>query len=223
MDFSDILASSIHDIKNSLGMILNNLDDLIASPENHIKDPRQTRLLQDEARRVNSNLIQLLALYKLGHAELVVHVAEYNLEDFLDEVIADNQAVCNALDIQLDQSCAPDLSGYFDSELVRSVLDNAIGNARRYAKSRILLSADHENDGLVIRVEDDGTGFPARFIGRLDPTHPLQQGEGAGRTKLGHYFSAQIASLHKTSDHQGYIQLKNGHQLSGGCLELWLP
>ncbi|MFD2112225.1 sensor histidine kinase [Thiorhodococcus fuscus] len=224
MDFSDILASSIHDIKNSLGMILNNLDDLIADPENHIKDPRQARLLQDEARRVNSNLIQLLTLYKLGHAELVVRVAEYNLEDFLDEMIADNQAVCNALDIQIEQSCAPDLTGYFDSELVRSVLDNAIGNARRYTKSRILLSADHENDGLVIRVEDDGAGFPARLIGQLDPTHPLKQEyEGVNRTKLGHYFSAQIASLHKTSDRQGYIQLKNGHELPGGCLELWLP
>ncbi|EXJ16650.1 sensor histidine kinase [Imhoffiella purpurea] len=224
MDFSDILASSIHDIKNSLSLILNNLDELIGDPKNRIRDPRQARLLQHEAQRANSNLIQLLTLYKLGNAQLVVRISEYNLEDFLDEVIAANQAVCQALGLELTHNCGPDLSGYFDSELIRSVLDNAIGNARRYAKSRILLSADREDDCLVIRVEDDGAGFPARLIGEsqsimqppIDPDNPA-------RTQLGHYFAAQIAALHETRDRQGRIQLKNAHRLPGGCFELWLP
>lgn len=224
MDFSDILASSIHDIKNSLGLILNNLEDLIANPDNRIANPRQASLLQHEARRANSNLIQLLTLYKLGHEQLAMRVTANNLDDFLDEVVAENLSVCRALDLELSYTCEPDLEGYFDLELVRGVLDSTIGNARRYAHSRIELSADQEDGFLVIRVEDDGAGFPPSLIGLLE----YQPGEptdtfNPGRTQLGLYFATRIAQLHRNGDTQGRIHLVNGHRLTGGCFELWLP
>ncbi len=224
MNFSDILASSIHDIKNSLGLILSNLDDLINNPDNRIADPRQASLLLHEAQRANNNLIQLLNLYKLGHAQLVVSVAEHNLEDFLEEVVAENQAVCLALGLELSYSCDPDLSGYFDSELIRSVLDSTIGNARRYARGGILLSAAHEDRELVIRVEDDGSGFPRHLTGLLDPTsHRPGDSGNPSRTHLGLYFASEVAMLHKTPERTGRVVLKNDHQLPGGCFELWLP
>ncbi|NVZ07930.1 HAMP domain-containing histidine kinase [Allochromatium humboldtianum] len=224
MDFSDILASSIHDIKNSLGLILTNLEDLIANPDNHIANPRQASLLQHEARRANSNLIQLLTLYKIGHEQLSMRVTANNLADFLEEVVAENHSVCRALELELGYHCEPDLEGYFDLELVRSVLDSTIGNARRYARSRIELSAAQEDGFLVIRVEDDGGGFPPALIGLLE----YQPGEFAeatnpGRTQLGLYFATRIAQLHRNGDTQGRIHLVNAHQLTGGCFELWLP
>lgn len=228
MDFSDILASSIHDIKNSLGLILNDLGDLIANPDNHLANPRQASLLQHEAQRANSNLIQLLNLYKLGHEQLVVQIAEHNLEDFLEEVIAESQAVCNALDLDLSYTCDPNLTGYFDAELIHSVLDSTIGNARRYTHKTILLSADSEDGYLVIRVEDDGSGFPGKLPQWLPDENeqarsPTDPSSDPSRTRLGLYFASRIAQLHKTPGHTGRICLKNGHTLTGGCFELWLP
>ncbi len=224
MDFSDILASSIHDIKNSLGLILNSLDDLIANPENHIANPRQASLLQHEAQRANSNLIQLLNLYKLGNEQLVVQIAEQNVDDFLSEVVADNQAVCNALNLSLTYACDPSLTGYFDAELIQSVLDSTIGNARRYAHTRILLSADNEAGYLVIRVEDDGSGFSGKLpLWLPDTSEPAQNAGNPARTRLGLYFASSIAQLHKTPERTGRVRLKNSHILSGGCFELWLP
>lgn len=228
MDFSDILASSIHDIKNSLGLILNNLDELIADPDNHLANPRQASLLQHEAQRANSNLIQLLNLYKLGNGQLAVQIAEHNLDDFLEEVIADSQAVCHALGLNLSDTCDPGLTGYFDAELIRSVLDSTIGNARRYARQTILLSADSQDGYLVIRVEDDGSGFPGQLPQwlsdedeqTLNSTDPSTD---PSRTRLGLYFAARIAQQHKTPERMGKICLKNGHTLTGGCFELWLP
>lgn len=224
MDFSDILASSIHDIKNSLGLIINNLDELIANPDNRLANPRQASILQHEAQRANSNLIQLLNLYKLGNDQLAVRIAEQNLEDFLEEVVAANQSVCQALDIELVATCDPTLSGYFDAELIRGVLDSTIGNARRYARARILLSADMEDDYLVIRVEDDGGGFP----GQLPQWLPEAQAPEANptdptRTRLGLYFAYRIAEQHRTPERSGRVRLSNGHHLTGGCFELWLP
>ncbi|MBK1723346.1 sensor histidine kinase [Thiocystis violacea] len=224
MDFSDILASSIHDIKNSLGLILGNLDELIDNPDNKIADLRQASLLKHEAQRANSNLIQLLTLYKLGNQQLVVRVTENNLDDFLEEIVANNSAVCEALDVQLSYTCDHDLGGYFDADLVRSVLDSTIGNAHRYAKTQIQVNAVQEDGYLVIRVEDDGGGFPASLCGLLETmAERPQNAQSAGRTQLGLFFASSIAELHQNAGKKGRIRLSNGHNLSGGCFELWLP
>lgn len=234
MDFSDILASSIHDIKNSLGSILNTLDALINDPENHLADPRQVSRLQHETQRANSALIQLLNLYKLGTAQLTARVTKQHLGDFFEDVIADNQAICQALNLDLDYACNAQLTGYFDADLVHGLLNSAIGNAGRYARTKILLSAVCEADYLVIRLEDDGVGFleplSPWFIADNEPetepdavTVPALASDPA-RTHLGLYFAACIAELHHTPDgRKGYIRLHNGHTLNGGCFELWLP
>ncbi|NKN33560.1 sensor histidine kinase [Marichromatium bheemlicum] len=230
MDFSDILASSIHDIKNSLGLILNSLDELVEDPGNQLADPRQASLLKHEVQRANSNLLQLLTLYKLGKEQLAVRIAEYNLEEFCEEVVAESLAVCQALGLELDYDCDPELSGYFDSELVRGVLTSSIGNAQRYARTRIRLSAAEEQGMLVIRLEDDGAGFPAAVLGLLpehggqtDPSPAEPAAAASSRTRLGLYFAQQVARLHQTPQATGRIRLTNAHHLPGGCFELWLP
>ncbi|NEV62061.1 sensor histidine kinase [Thiorhodococcus minor] len=224
MDFSDILASSIHDIKNSLGLILSSVDELVGNPDNKIADVRQASLLQHEAQRANNNLIQLLTLYKIGNQQLAVRIAEHNLDDFLEEIVASNSALCASLDVQLSYGCEPDLNGYFDADLIRSVLDSTIGNAHRYAKTQILVSAAEEDGYLVIRVEDDGGGFPDSLSGLLERMAKKPQGSrAAGRTQLGLFFATSIAELHENNGKRGRIQLRNGHSLPGGCFELWLP
>ncbi len=224
MALSDIMASSIHDIKNSLSLILNSLDELIENPKNHLGDPHQANLLRHEIRRANRNLIQLLTLYKLTNEQTVIHVAEHNLDDFLEEIIADNRAICSALGFELSYHCDPMLTGYFDWELVRGIMDSTIGNATRYARSTILITAVQEDGELVIRVEDDGTGFAGSVLQSF-PESQQTFGEPsiAGRTQLGMYFAGCIARLHHNGDRHGSIHLSNGHHLCGACFELHLP
>jgi len=183
LDWSDVMAASIHDIKNSLALILGNLDDLVGNPENRLADPRQATLLKQEVQRVHRSLIQVLMLYKLGNQQFVPQIAEHNLEDFLEEVVADNQSHCAALGLELGFACDAELTGYFDWELVRGVLDSTIGNACRYAGARIRIRADREQGELLLRVEDDGAGFPASVLSRLpDPrlSSAGQPNAGAG-------------------------------------------
>ncbi|PQJ95429.1 sensor histidine kinase [Chromatium okenii] len=226
MDFSDVLASSIHDIKNSLGLILNSLNELVNDPNNHIANPRQASLLQHETQRANSALIQLLNLYKIGNAQLVARINEHNLDDFFEDVLADNQAMCRGLNLELTHRCDPHLTGYFDADLIHGLLNSAIGNAGRYAKTKILLSATIEERYCVIRLEDDGAGFPDALIHCLPSENGLPQfiANDPSRTHLGLYFASRIAALHRNSDGRtGMIRLRNAHILSGSCFELWLP
>jgi len=57
MKFSDVLASSVHDIKNSLSMVVNTVETLVNDPEAKIPE-KKAILLQLESARANSILIQ---------------------------------------------------------------------------------------------------------------------------------------------------------------------
>lgn len=220
MKFSDILASTIHDMKNSLSMVVNTLDELLV--ENAYREDTRLSTLQHESKRLNNNLIALLSLYKIDNKRLSANIEEINVADFLEEVVIDNQTLAAAKGISLDYDCDEMLVGYFDEWLIRGVLNNLIGNSLRYTASRILIRAEMVNDYLVLRIEDDGAGFPQQMI---DAQAAFNRNESLneGQTQLGIYFAAMVARAHNNGAKQGYIELSNGEQLSGGCSSIWLP
>ncbi len=220
MKFSDILASTIHDMKNSLSMVINTLDEL--SAENDYREDKRLSTLQHESKRLNNNLIALLSLYKIDNERLTTNIEENHVADFLQEVVIDNRTLATAKGIELDYECDEMLVGYFDEWLIRGVLNNLIGNGLRYTSSRILIRAEMADDYLVLHIEDDGAGFPQRMI---DAQAAFNRNEtlGEGQTQLGIYFAAMVARAHKNGDKTGHIELSNGEQLSGGCSSIWLP
>ncbi len=222
MNFSDILASSIHDIKNSLGIISNNLDDLLDNPENQIKDSDKASMLKNEVLRANNNMIQLLTLYKMGVKQIMLSVQEINVDDLLSEIVAGNQSIAQSMGIDISYDCDAYLSGFFDEDMIRGVLNSTIGNAQRYAKSEIRLSAAEEDGYLVIRIEDDGLGYPQSMLDMLNQ-EDHEESFSNGRTQLGLYFAEQVAHMHRSGERQGSIHLSNHHQLPGSCFEIRLP
>lgn len=222
MKFSDALASSIHDIKNSLSMVLLSLGELLDDPDTRVSDQHRVKLLRLEAQRANNNLIQLLSLYKLDKDLLDANQEEYNLEDFLDELVAENSAILEAVGITLASQTDPASSGYFDESLVRGVLNSAIGNAQRYAHSQVLVSGDLEDGHTVFRIEDDGDGFSETMLKNHEEVD-RSCCFATNRTQLGLHFASAVACLHSNGDKKGFIRLRNGHRLKGGCFELWLP
>ena len=220
MKFSDILASTIHDMKNSLSMVINTLDEL--SSETQGQEDRRISTLQHESKRLNNNLIALLSLYKIDNGRLSTNIEEINVSDFLEEVVIDNRTLANAREVALDFACDDMLVGYFDEWLVRGVLNNLIGNGLRYTHSQILIRAEMMDDYLVLHIEDDGDGFPQRMI---DAQAAFNRNEtlGEGQTQLGIYFAAMVARAHRNGDRTGYIELSNDAQLSGGCASIRLP
>ena len=223
MQFSDVLASSIHDIKNSLSLVLNTLDELLEDPSTHFADRNQANVLRFEASRVNNSLIQLLMLYKMDGQQLSPNVMEHNVEDFLDEIVAANRSLVDSLDIEFSHECDPWLSGYFDDNLVQGVLNSAIGNAERYTRDAIRLSACEEDGYLVLRIEDNGGGFPAFMLEQVGTGGAAADSFNSGSTQLGLYFASQVAGLHVDGERHGRLALRNNCALGGGCFELWLP
>ncbi len=222
MRFSDIIASLIHDMKNSLGMVINTLEEMNEQRFTDTNNANKMVALQHEAKRLNNNLIALLSLYKIDNGRISPNIEEWNLNEFLEEVIAENRISAEARSVTLDYKCDPDLVGYFDEGLIRSVINNIIGNGLRYTQDRMSVTAEMYAGYLVLRVEDNGDGYPQVM---LDAQQAEEQHDtnNQGHTQLGIYFASLVANMHKNKDQTGYVQLSNGHSLEGGCFSIWLP
>jgi signal transduction histidine kinase len=222
MLFYDVLASIIHDMKNSLGMVLNRLDEIIDELPDDINKSAKISSIQQEAKRLNNNLIELLTLYRMENERISPIIDEVDVEDFLLEIVAENQSVVDSSEINLSCECGEELSGYFDEGLVRGIINNLIGNALRYTESTIEISATVNDGYLKISVEDDGAGFTDAML-EAQQADTVDNEIGDGRTMLGIHFAKMVAQMHHNKDKVGFIQLSNNNKLKGGCFSIYLP
>lgn len=222
MRFSDVLASLIHDMKNSLSMVVHTLDEVTSDPSFNYDRPERITALQNEARRLNNNLIELLTLYKIENERISPTIEDMDIDNFLQELVAENSASAAANGISLSYECDPDLFGYFDEALIRGLLNNLIGNGLRYTRDQLIISAAQEEGYLVFRVEDNGDGYPEPML-RAQSADDSSADLVEGRTKLGLHFASMVAGMHVNGEHKGFIRLQNGYRLEGGCFSVWLP
>lgn len=223
LDISTFLVSSIHDMKNSLGVMAAFLEDaLSAQGDLHSPGYDKTAHALYEAQRINDHLIQLLALYKIDQAFYPFDPQERRLLDLAQDALARVAQLAQFQGIALECDCPPELSAWLDYDLVFGVVVQALHNALLYSRSRVLLIVAPLGGGVSIRVEDDGAGYPG-FL--------LEQGDALGKgvcfhtgsTGLGLYFAGVAARLHSNGGQTGTTRLENGGQLGGGCFVLELP
>lgn len=219
-DFNSLIASTIHDMKNSLSIVLNSLDDCMQSPE--LGGNPHFAQLQCETKRLNGKLIQLLSFYKMDKAMLSVNTAEWCVYGLLTELLLQEVPLLDARNIEGEICCDEDLAWVFDRELVAGALGNALNNAVRYARHSLIVEAQREGNELVISVQDDGAGFPAHILDNSGI-----QGQDIsffnGNTGLGLYFSRTIAQMHCSNGRAGRIHLENVAGQGGACFSLILP
>lgn len=223
-DFALVLASSVHDMKNSLGMLLTSLEDVIEdAPPRDDKQAQQFATLQYEASRINTELIQLLALYRMQNNRLPVQVDEHYLIDVLEEQAARNDMLFKTRKLTLELDCDDSLSWYFDSELLGGVINNILVNAARYSREKILIKACLVDDGLEVSIADDGAGYPQSMLQNPERSFEQTVDFSSGSTHLGLYFAHCVASMHCRNDQRGYTRLSNGGPLGGGVFSVTLP
>ena len=222
-DFSMIIASAVHDMKNSLSMLLHSVDQMCEELPDDWKQKNNTTTVKYEAERVNSYLIQLLGLYRLQNKMLTLHIDEYFLSDLLEEQVAHYEPMLMDKNISLSISADDSFTWYFDREVVISVLNNALNNASRYTKSAIEIVAYQEDNYLVIEIHDDGKGYPKMLLDSRPGEILNNINFQTGSTSLGIYFAEMVTRLHTQQERQGSIKLSNGGRLGGGVFSIYLP
>jgi len=226
MNFSDILASTLHDTKNSLGILFNNLENIIAScREQNCARHSEFYVLQYEIQRLNHSLIRLLSLYKAEKSQLTTNIDYHAMGDVLDEVAITHKILLNSRGIKLLTECEEGLCWTFDRNLIEGVLDNIINNAFRYAQTAVKMKASIENGYLVLQIEDDGQGYPPAMLinEERQPEFKHEIDFKTGSTGLGLYFSMMVAAMHVNRDKKGFISIVNGGSMGGGVFSIYLP
>ncbi len=221
IDFSSILASCVHDMKNSLSMVINTLDNITDNDTQ--AHPEEIERLKYESKRVNNQLVQLLALYKIGNKQYFLNIAENNVRDFVEEALTSHVDLLKKRNITLKIDIDSELVWYFDEALIKSVINNIVNNAYQYTKNQICISAELNDNTLRLCIMDNGGGYPEKMLHKFEETKKTSINVDTGSTGLGLFFCQQVAELHKNKENFGSIELNNNGIDGGGRFILSLP
>ncbi|MBD8186773.1 HAMP domain-containing histidine kinase [Pseudomonas viridiflava] len=223
LDFSMVIASTVHDMKNSLATLTQAHSEWLAKLSVQQRDTPEHGVIEYEFANLNGMLVQLLGLYKLGVNQLPLRPDYHELDDFIEAQLAHHQEVLASRGIAAHfEIDVQNPLGFFDRELVGSVLGNILVNAIRFARERILISIGEEEGQLKITINDDGPGYPAYMI-EHQTEYVLGINQSSGSTGLGLYFASHIARLHIRNDVQGRIEITNGGRMGGGNFSIYMP
>ncbi len=223
IDFSTLMASTVHDMKNVIAAVSQAYESLLAEMPKELQRSPQARLIEQEALRLDAMLMQLLGLYKLEHGQLLLQQVYCRIDELFEDLHNRHRELLAyrniTLDIELDD---PDLEGYLDVSLIGTVLDNALGNALNYCKKTIRLSAQREDNGILLSINDDGPGYPASLLGAVREKESSSIDRNSGSTGLGLYFAASIIAMHDQDERPARLELTNQGHLPGACMTIWI-
>lgn len=191
-----LTAAVIHDVKNRLAELAMRLAT---------SDPGAASLALESSRK----LAQLLLVE--GQA-LAPQIDAHAPADLLDELAAEYRDLYPDKEIVADTTAAPAL-WYYDVGLLRMALANAVHNALRHGRHKVLLQASEVDNTLVLAVKDDGEGFPAAVL--AGDFHSSVDSTGLG-LRIAH----NIAEAHQLKGVHGRVELANE---GGAVLRLILP
>lgn len=222
LDFSTILATSAHDMKNSLFMLLQSIESLDRATNLTEQQHNSFADLHYQTSRINGTLMQLLALYRDGQNSLPVDIDEYSVIQVLQEVVDKSRLYLNCHDVKINFEVDQQLTGYFDEDLITYLLADVFVNALRHTKSSITLRAFMADQYLNIQIEDDGRGYPEHMLA-VGEMPQSEFSANKGRSGLGLLFAKRIAAEHKSKQLQGHISLENKDNYGGSIFTLRLP
>lgn len=228
MNLSTFVAAAAHDMKNSVSVIAAYLEDALQQLATMESTPPSAATLSTcqalyETQRVNGNLVQLMAIFKLEEGMYPFEPAQIELDEFAEELLGRVRPLARLKGMVLQCDDRTGVQDWvFDHDLIGSVLIQALFGAVRYAKRTVRLSLRVSEGKLEMEVADDGEGFP-EFM--LEQGFPSRQGIDlrTGSTGLGLFFARLAAGLHRRGEVTGSTRLANGGDLGGGRFVVVLP
>jgi signal transduction histidine kinase len=203
MNFDDLAALTLHDVKNRLAILASRAE---------AKGDHET---VHDALEAAAALSRLLVYYKAEKGQLTLDIEARVPADLLEELAAEIGQQ-TALTVTSELNGAPALF-FYDESLVRMILLNALYNARRHARQQIVIAVHQTPDGwLMFEVRDDGPGYPPRVLEQPLAMQAISH-EGTG---LGLHLASRVAALHQHAGQAGTIELKND---GGAVFSLHLP
>ena len=143
--------------------------------------------MRAEADRLHRLVEDLLVLSRVEHDRLEVEAEPIEPRRLLERIVAWGSAELPSIEISLDlEPYLPIVAG--EVTYVEQIVRNLLNNAAKYTPTgtKVVVSARTEDDGIAIRVSDEGPGIPEGSVARafeLFYRDPDQRPVGVG---IGH-------------------------------------
>ena len=184
----DLVAVVSHDLRNPLGAVLLGISTLRKWPQMDAARVRESlESMQRAAERASRLVHDLLDVARLDAGVMTLELGPTPLgalvreaSDMVRPLLAERGLACDA---QIEDGMAPALA---DRERVLQILSNLIGNALKFARSTVSVTAWQEDGEARCCVADDGPGVAAQDLPRVFERYyqgehgPTAHGAGLG-------------------------------------------
>ncbi len=204
-----------HDLRSPLGSLqaaVEALEDGVA-PDPH----RYLQSMQRDIASLHRLVDDIFLLARLEAGDVELNTQPVDVTEIADETIEVLRPTARRLGIEVELSAPGSITANTAPEALGRVMRNLLDNAVRHAESRVTVSVTTPGE-LVVRVTDDGPGFPPEFVtqafDRFTRADSARTRDGSG-TGLG------LAIAHRfITGLDGAIRAEPG---PGGKVEFSLP
>ncbi len=207
-----LTAAIAHEIRNPLGAISHAAQLLQESEGLDGPDRRLTQIVQDQSRRMNLVIENVLQLSRRRQSQPQLLDLKYWLYRFAGEHRA-SAAPNQILHLEVRDAA---LKTCMDPHQLIQILSNLVQNGLRYSAQRhpqgqvwLMLFRDPESDLPVLEVRDDGPGIAAEQAEHLFEPFFTTESQGTG---LGLYLSRELCE-----SNQAHLDYRSGE---GGCFRI---
>ena len=197
----NFIALAAHELRTPVAVIhgvvetIEKRGDLIAGDQRADLE----NMLRSQAAGLKSLVEQLLDLSRLDAHAVAIEPMRIPVRRRVEEIVA-LSAGARASEVSVE--VPGDLEALVDPDAFDRILTNLVTNALRYGRAPIHVSAQAENGGLQVAVEDRGEGVPSEFVPKLferfsrsDPSRRRAGGTGLGLAIAHSYAAAHAGEL----------------------------
>jgi two-component system, OmpR family, sensor kinase len=158
------VADASHELRTPLASLRTELELALRRPRTAAELEDALRSAAEEVERIVRLAEDLLVLARAEGGRLPLSTSSHFVREVLDAVAGryDSQAAAEGRSI--DVAAAPDWVFAGDRLRLEQALGNLVDNALRHGGGAVRLEATEEVGAIVIRVSDEGTGFPPDFL-----------------------------------------------------------
>ena len=155
------LSSAIsHELRTPIARMRFALE-MMTETEEHEERERLAKMMGVDLDELDSLIDSSLTYSRFEREQPELNLTPVEFEPWLAEEVDSLRILGRELNIDVDTSALPDdLRVELDLKSMPYAITNLLRNALKYAKSRIVVSAEVVGDNILVHVDDDGIGIP---------------------------------------------------------------